>query len=63
MIDHILRFEGQSDPGDMTILYALQAPSGERGLYSAAFGAVTETEDAEVIARMQHRAADGTLDG
>ena len=39
VIDHILRFEGQSDPGDMTILFALQAPSGDRGLYSTASGA------------------------
>jgi hypothetical protein len=62
VIDHILRFEGQSDPGDMTILFALQAPSGDRGLYSAAFGALTESDDSEVIARMQHRSADGTLD-
>jgi hypothetical protein len=63
VIDHILRFEGQSDPGDMTILFALQTASGERGLYSAAFGALTEPDDAAVIARMQHRSADGTLDG
>ena len=63
LIDLILRFEGQSDPGDMTILYALRTPAGAKGLYSAPFGAVTPAEDAEVIARMQHRTADGTLDG
>ena len=34
-IDHILRFEGQSDPDDMTILYALRSPTGAKGLYSA----------------------------
>jgi hypothetical protein len=62
-IDHILRFEGQSDPGDMTILFALRTPSGARGLYSAAFGAETPPEDAAVIALMQHRTADGTIDG
>ena len=62
-IDHILRFEGQSDPGDMVILFALRTPSGERGLYSAPFGAMTPPEDSEVIARMKHRIADGTLDG
>jgi hypothetical protein len=62
VIDHILRFEGQSDPGDMTILFALQAPSGQKGVYSAAFGANTSTDDVEVMARMQHRPADGTLD-
>ncbi len=63
LIDHILRFEGQSDPGDMTILFALRTPAGSKGLYSAAFGADMPPEDADVIALMQHRTADGTLDG
>ena len=62
-IDHILRFEGQSDPGDMSILFALQTPAGSKGLYSAPFGAEMPAEDSEVISRMQHQAADGTLDG
>lgn len=62
-IDHILRFEGQSDPDDMTILYALRSPSGAKGVYSAPFGAAMPAEDAEVIARMQRQSADGTLDG
>ena len=59
-IDHILRFEGESDPGDMTILFALRTPAGSKGLYSAAFGAEMPAEDAAVIALMQHRSADGT---
>ena len=63
VIDHILRFEGQSDPGDMSILFALQTPAGSKGLYSAPFGAEMPAEDSEVISRMQHQAADGTLDG
>ena len=62
VIDHILRFEGQSDPDDMTILYALQSPTGSKGLYSAQFGASMPAEDAEVIALMPHQTADGTLD-
>jgi hypothetical protein len=63
VIDHILRFEGQSDPGDMTILFALRTPAGSKGLYSAAFGADMPSEDVDVIALMQHRTADGSLDG
>jgi hypothetical protein len=61
-IDHILRFEGQSDPGDMMILFALQTPSGSKGIYTAAFNAATPPEDVDVITRMQHQAADGSLD-
>jgi len=61
-IDHILRFEGASDPGDMTILFALRTPAGSKGLYSTAFGAEMPADDAAVIALMQHRSADGTID-
>ena len=46
----------------MTILFALRTPSGAKGIYSAPFGAEMPPEDADVIARMQHQAADGTLD-
>ncbi|MBA3605204.1 MAG: hypothetical protein H0W46_04380 [Acidimicrobiia bacterium] len=60
-IDHILRFEGESDPGDASILFALRAPSGSRGIYSAPYGAHTPTEDVDVIALLQHRTGDGTL--
>jgi len=60
-IDHILRFEGQSDPGDASILFALQTPSGSRGIYSAPYGAQTPREDADVIALLQRRTGDGTL--
>ena len=61
-IDHVLRFEGESDPGDMTILFALRTPAGSKGLYSAPFGALTPPEDAEVIARLPHIAADNATD-
>ncbi len=61
-VDHILRFEGQSDPDDMTILFALRTPAGTKGLYSAPFGAQTPAEDSEVIARLPHAPSDGSLD-
>jgi hypothetical protein len=32
------RFEGESDPGDMTIVYAMEAKSGTKGLCVDAFG-------------------------
>ena len=56
-IDHVLRFEGQSDPGDEVILFALRAPSGDRGVYSAAYGSDMQPEDAAVIARLPHHPA------
>ncbi len=62
-IDHILRFEGQSDPGDEVILFALRAPSGARGLYGAAYGPNTSAEDAVVISRLPRQTGDGAVDG
>jgi hypothetical protein len=61
-IDHMLRFEGQSDPDDMTILFALRTPSGAKGIYSAPFGAQTPAEDSSVIALMNRHATDESLD-
>ena len=38
-IDRALRFEGQSDPDDETIVFALSEPGGRKGVYSAQYGA------------------------
>jgi hypothetical protein len=32
------RFEGESDPGDMTIVFSMEAKSGTKGLCVDAFG-------------------------
>jgi hypothetical protein len=63
LIDHVLRFEGESDPGDESIVFALRTPSGDRGIYSAPYGAATPPEDAAVIALLRHRTGDGTTGG
>ena len=59
-IEHTLRFEGQSDPDDAVILFALSEPGGRRGVYSAPYGSAMPHEDAAVIALMRHRTGDGT---
>jgi hypothetical protein len=61
-IDHTLRFEGQSDPDDEVIVFALSEPGGRKGVYSALYGAGMPAEDAGVIARLHHR-ADEALPG
>lgn len=62
-IDHTLRFEGQSDPADETIVFALREPGGRRGVYSAPYGPTMPEVDAAVIALMPRRTGDGTIDG
>jgi hypothetical protein len=38
------RFEGSSDPGDMTILYALETNTGKRGLVVDAYGTYSDAD-------------------
>jgi hypothetical protein len=37
-IDRVYRFEGESDPGDMSVMYAMETQSGAKGLYVDAYG-------------------------
>ncbi len=55
-VDEVLRFEGQSDPDDEMILFAVRGPCGHRGVYSAAYGHYMSPEDAAVIATLRHGA-------
>ncbi len=48
-VDHIVRFEGESDPGDSAVLYAIDAGGGHRGLYASAYGADVTLDDIAVI--------------
>ncbi|GAC1377496.1 MAG: hypothetical protein NVSMB30_24510 [Hymenobacter sp.] len=38
------RFEGESNPDDMSILYAIEAHDGVRGTISSAYGVYADTE-------------------
>jgi hypothetical protein len=37
-IKKVYRFEGDSDPADMSILYAIETNDGHKGIYVDAFG-------------------------
>lgn len=43
-IEKVYRFEGDSDPGDMSVLYAIHTYSGKKGLYVDAYGATSSNE-------------------
>lgn len=61
-IDHVLRFEGASDPDDAMILFALQTTDGHRGVYSAAYGPQMSPEDAAIVRLLAHGSGHGSLD-
>ncbi|MBF9235816.1 hypothetical protein I2I05_00260 [Hymenobacter sp. BT683] len=47
------RFEGESDPDDMSILYALEANDGVRGTISSAYGTYGDTDALEFLKEVE----------
>ena len=41
-IPNFYRFEGESDPGDMSILYVIETPDGKKGTLIDAYGAYAD---------------------
>lgn len=52
-IVNFYRFEGESDPGDMSILYAIETSDGTRGTLSDAFGPYASRRVSEFIVNVQ----------
>jgi hypothetical protein len=50
---NFFRFEGSSDPGDMTILYAIETDDGTKGLLSDAFGTYSNPDVSEFMKNVQ----------
>lgn len=48
-VDEVVRFEGPSDPGDESILFALNGPCGHRGQYSVGYGPSTPADEIAVV--------------
>ena len=52
-VDEVYRFEGTSDPGDESILFAISMPCGHRGTLPAAYGKDTDPDVADVVTRLR----------
>jgi len=48
------RFEGESNPDDMSVVYAVESGSGERGLIVDAFGAYANPALGDLLLRARH---------
>lgn len=48
------RFEGETDPDDMSVLYAIAAQDGTRGLIADAFGPYANPELGRILRRLPH---------
>ncbi len=53
VVDVVYRFEGMSDPGDESILFALSLPCGHRGQLPAAYGPDTAPDVIDVVKRLR----------
>jgi len=52
-VDEVVRFEGDSDPDEQAVLFALRSPEGSMlGVYTVVFGPSMPPEDGDVVRRL-----------
>lgn len=54
-IDEFHRFEGNSNPGDNSILYALTSNTGVKGVLLDAYGAYSESISQELLDKLKFK--------
>jgi len=53
-VDEFYRFEGESDPGDESIVYAISSPKyGLKGVLVTAFGIYSETDTDKIMEKLR----------
>ena len=52
-ITKVYRFEGMSDPDDMSILYLMESKSGTKGIFVDAYGTYSDSDGRELAAFLQ----------
>jgi hypothetical protein len=54
LVREVVRFEGESDPGDSSVLFALRSCDGSiRGTFVAGYGTAADPESAAVVCRLE----------
>jgi hypothetical protein len=51
-IEHVYRYDGDTDPDEEAVVYGIRSNSGERGVYVAGFSANSENETVDVLAKL-----------
>jgi hypothetical protein len=51
-ITEVHRFEGQTDPADEAVVYAIESHKGDKGILVTGYGISTEGMDAEIINKL-----------
>jgi hypothetical protein len=54
VIDDLVRFEGDSDPNEELVVYAISSgPCGRKGTLTVGFGPEIEADDVEIVLRLR----------
>ncbi|HLF51425.1 hypothetical protein [Flavobacterium sp.] len=48
-IEHVYRYEGNTDPGDEAVVYGIKSSSGQKGVFVAGFSANSDNDAARVL--------------
>jgi hypothetical protein len=54
-IDEVYRFEGPSDPADEAVVFAIEAPSGAKGILVNGYGMYTDDQNTEFIKQLHEK--------
>lgn len=54
-IVEVYRYEGNSDPGDEAVVYALESKSGEKGILVTGYGVSVDTKTTEILNKLPIR--------
>lgn len=51
-IQHVYRYDGDTDPDEEALVYGISSNSGEKGFFVSGFSANSENETADVLAKL-----------
>jgi hypothetical protein len=54
-IIEVYRFEGPSDPADEAVIYAIEAPSGAKGILVNGYGTYADDQNTEFMQQLHER--------
>jgi hypothetical protein len=51
-VEHVYRYEGDTDPSEEAVVYGIKSNSGEKGVFVAGFSANSDDDAARVLSRI-----------
>jgi hypothetical protein len=61
-ITEVYRFEGESDPADEAVVYAIESKDGHKGILVNGFGISADSMSDELVEKLKIRKASGKAD-